>query len=282
MEFKKISKADWKAKIEKELRGKKPLNALTYKIGDEAEIDVLLQHEDQTLNKGLSTYPDNTSFGAYFLDHPSNNHLLHALNKGGSSIYLKDLNDNILKGVNTQYIDLILNPSSEIENRDLGLNIDRTFYLPEEQIINTTQLLKTGNLMKRIAYVLGSGSNIGLFMTDAILLNIALLRAIRSLMEEKKINGSIVTMVSFGDETLEYQLIRMTSQAMSAFTGGSDYVLFPIDGKWPLSDVTKVMHISNILNMESHISRQIDPWKGAYVIEKLTETIVDKVKKGGL
>jgi methylmalonyl-CoA mutase len=76
-------------------------------------------------------------------------------------------------------------------------------------------------------------------------------------------------------------LLRQTTEAMSAITGGIDnLVIHPYDavsqtGSNALSE-RMALNISLILKEESYFDKVIDPLGGSYAIEEITQTIAKK------
>jgi hypothetical protein len=287
MEFPKISKEEWKAKIEAELKGRKSLDDLKYQIGEELDVDILLQEEDRINSEELSTFPETPSYGIYFEGHPSNHIILESLAKGASSIFLDGKASpewiKWLDGVNLSYITLIVNDVLQVDNTEISSILSRknTKELQEQRIIDLDLNLKEGTLIDSLIELIGSDGNIGIKMNDAVVLNISLLRALRSLSEKRGKKNKLIAFIGRGDEVLEYQLIRYTTQSMAAISGGCDHILFPIHEDCTEQDASKIIHISNVLTHESRLTRFNDPWKGAYVIEKITNEIIEKIEKGG-
>ncbi|NNF36365.1 MAG: hypothetical protein HKN68_19840 [Saprospiraceae bacterium] len=287
MEFPKISKEEWKAKIEAELKGRKTLDELKYQIGKELDIDVLLQEEDRFKLEELSSFPDIPSYGIYFEGNPSNQIILESLVRGASSLYLEGETilgwDQLLDGVNMSYITFIVNDISQAENSEVSSKLSRkdTIELQEERIIDLDRQLKEETLIESLKEVIQSNGNIGLRMNDAVIMNVSLMRAIRSISEKRGRKDKLIAFIGSGEEALEYQLIRYTTQAIAAISGGCDHILFPIHEDCTEKDASKIIHISNVLTHESRMTRFNDPWKGAYVIEKITKEFIEKIEKGG-
>lgn len=287
MEFPKISKEEWKAKIEAELKGRKSLDELKYKIGKELDIDILLQEEDRISSKGFSSFPEIPHFGIYFEAKPHNHTILESLAKGASALYLKGMAskewNKSLEGVNLNYITLIVNDKLQVENSEIKsiISRDHTLELQEHRIINLDDHLEEGTLIDSIKEMFKTDGNVGIKLNDAIIMNISMMRALRNLLEKSGRENKLIAFIGKGDEALEYQLIRYTTQSMAAISGGCDYILFPIHRDCTEKEASQIIHISNVLTHESRINRFTDPWKGAYVIEKITHELIDKIEKGG-
>ncbi len=282
MDFPKISKEDWKAKIEAELKGKKSMEDLSYKIGEEIEIDILLQEEDRIENVSLEI-PENPTYGIYFEGIPENKMILEALKRGASTLYLKGSPrqewKEYMKGVTAEFIDLYVNDVRQSDEYDF-LYEDKTYELKPERILDITNSVDNSNLVASIDHLSNNDGNLGIVLNDAFVLNIAIIRSLRGLFQRNGINGKILSFISRKNESFENQLIRYTTQAIAAVTGGSDHTFFPIHENCKNEDVSKIIHIANVLIMESRLKRYKDPWRGSYVIERMTRSIIDKVKGG--
>lgn len=74
-------------------------------------------------------------------------------------------------------------------------------------------------------------------------------------------------------------LLRSTTAAMSAVLGGTDsLVVTPFDFWWDDSErgLRYARNIHHLLNEESHLSAVIDPLKGSYSVEIMTNKFVEK------
>lgn len=287
MEFPKISKEEWKAKIVTELKGRKTLEDLKYKIGQELEIDVLLQEEDRINLKELTSFPKTPSYGIYFQGNPNNQIILESLSKGSSSLYLEGKASPVwtqwLNGVNLSYITLIVSEPLQVENSEINAIISRnhTLELPKQKILDLDFHLKEGTLIGAAKEMLDSDGHIGIKMNDAFIMNISLVRALRSISETRGRKSKLIAFIGRGNEALEYQLIRYTTQSTAAISGGCDHILFPIHKDCTENEALKIIHISNVLTLESRLTRFSDPWKGSYIIEKITHELIEKIEKGG-
>jgi methylmalonyl-CoA mutase len=119
-------------------------------------------------------------------------------------------------------------------------------------------------------------------------LQIAALRAMRFLFETqrsdiKKLKLSCVASANLEDEDYHSNLLRFTTQTMSAIIGAADAIYIPpFDiGKKEASNFSRRIsrNIQHILKDESYFGEVIDPAFGSYFIETLTETIILSVLK---
>ena len=144
------------------------------------------------------------------------------------------------------------------------------------------ELLNRGFLPNQLSLSIGIGSN--------YFLEIAKIRALRYLWGQitaaydSKSSIEIVAHIGWSNKSLKDQhtnLLRQTTEAMSAAAGGSDsIVVHPYDqnSKDGSSDFSYRMaaNISNLLKEESYFDKVHDPLKGSHIIENLTELIRSK------
>jgi methylmalonyl-CoA mutase len=144
------------------------------------------------------------------------------------------------------------------------------------------ELLNRGFLPNQLCLSIGIGSN--------YFLEIAKIRALRYLWGQitaaygSKSSIEIVAHIGWSNKSLKDQhtnLLRQTTEAMSAAAGGSDsIVVHPYDQNSTdgSSDFAYRMaaNISNLLKEESYFDKVHDPLKGSHIIENLTELISSK------
>jgi methylmalonyl-CoA mutase len=144
------------------------------------------------------------------------------------------------------------------------------------------ELLNRGFLPNQLSLSVGIGSN--------YFLEIAKIRAFRYLWGQitaaygSKSSVEIVAHIGWSNKSLKDQhtnLLRQTTEAMSAAAGGSDsIVIHPYDQNSTngSSDFSYRMaaNISNLLKEESYFDKVHDPMKGSHIIENLTEIINSK------
>jgi hypothetical protein len=120
------------------------------------------------------------------------------------------------------------------------------------------------------------------------LLEIAKLRALRfgmynllgSIVEEAPYTPILASTsdIYFSNQDIEINLIRHTSEAISAVCGGADYVLVkPHNGNVSDSDAVRLANnIALLLKEEAHLDKVIDPYAGSYYLEQQTDTLAKK------
>ena len=149
-------------------------------------------------------------------------------------------------------------------------------------------------IIDRIEITLSCGSN--------YLVNIAKFRALRELVDlvlqghgvvstEKRIGVTATTGTLFITKNDRYNnLLRLTGQCMSAILGGCDEVIVAPYDKTDELSCRMANNIQLILREESYFDKVIDPAGGAYIIEHLTDQLIQKAwaefleieKSGGL
>lgn len=283
-----ILKQDWKEKIEKELRGRKNLADLVFTIQDGMAADPLLQEEDRIYNDELSTFPDHTSFGLSVNHQDSNKAIIESLKCGASSICIHGHKDwqwnELLDGIHLDYIKLFLVADENYNNvwKAMGIKKDLSerhiTIVPKDTLVDVEKSFSGGTLTEDISRIVNfSPLAIILHLSDQYILNIALLRAIRIMFQKNKSDAKIIVRLTPKEISEEYDLIQFSAQAMSAMAGGADYIFYPFTQKSSPQQVAKMMHVQNVITMESHATAVKDPWKGAYLIEHITQILVREI-----
>ncbi len=129
---------------------------------------------------------------------------------------------------------------------------------------------------------------------ESYFINIAKIRALKLLWNQilkawnEKINEfpSIISHIAISTQTDDsnYNLIKATTQAMSAVIGGSQsvYLLpgdFPENRRGTTFSRRIVRNIQHLMKMESYLDRVKDPAAGSYYIEQLTDTLAKEAWK---
>lgn len=120
-------------------------------------------------------------------------------------------------------------------------------------------------------YITGSDAEkeelISFWTSNALLQDIAQIRAIRSLQGQKK--SMILGYIEFPMEEKYNPLIFLTIQSMSCILGGTDIIILPHEP----SDVNMTrlgINIQHLCELESKLTLVDDPLKGSYLIEQMT------------
>ena len=121
--------------------------------------------------------------------------------------------------------------------------------------------------------------DVKVWLSKNLLFEIASLRAIRSLLQEK-ISGTLNIIAAYeieGSNDLgDYNLIEKTYKILSGVIGGANAILTEYKGD---EDSRLTLNIHNILDLESGLKNVMDPVGGAFYIEKLTAEIIRQVRE---
>ena len=191
----------------------------------------------------------------------------------------------ILQGVYLEMIEIYSDQKLDLlpSNEKITAESSQIHKIGKNQIIDIKSSLNNNTLFAELnrCVVNREISSLFLILNDAYIFTIALLRALRICLQKQKKAFTIGTISSPSGNEKEYDLIRFTHQVQAAQAGGSNCHLFQITPMTPDDHLTRMIHINNILNMESNHDLPKDPWKGAYAIEHLTKYIFEKIEKGG-
>lgn len=139
----------------------------------------------------------------------------------------------------------------------------------EDRIQSIKACLSEVDAAKEMEVVVNIGKN--------LLFEIASLRALRSLLDEK--GGSFRIIVEYdvegSNELGDYNLIEKTYKVLSGIMGCADAILTSYAGD---EESRLTLNIHNVLDLESGMKNVLDPLSGSYYIEKLTGEIIRQVK----
>jgi hypothetical protein len=283
-----ILKQEWKEKILKELKGKKNLDDLVFTIQKGLVTDALLLEEDRIYNDDLFSFPDQPSFGLSIKEQGTNKDIIESLKCGASSVCVMGKAEwnwkALLKDIHLDYIHLYVVADNNFNMNWNGIvpdNINQSqhiTYISDNSIIHMVDSYSDGTLINDLKSVLkDSDGGIILNISDHFILNISLLRAIRSIVQKTRPEVKILVQLSPNGKSEEYDLIQFSTQAMSAISGGADCILYPFNTSMKPQQVARMMHIQNIIAMESQATSVKDPWKGAYLIEHVTQVLINEL-----
>lgn len=279
-------KEQWNSVIEKKLKAGQSLD------------DLLVEYED-----GITMMPNIVSEEIQDIDHhldlssawvnmariPNDtdvemNRLIHlALNQGANGLVLdlKASNDyqNVLDGVMTEYLDIIVKSDNEIAldtykhpNVTVVINDnDQIVELPRNEKISAFRALRDQLDNDKPLFF-------SISVSKDLLFEIAFLRAVRLYLQEAKFKDVKLYGrfdVEGTNELGDYNLIEKTYKTMSIIIGGADAVISDYKGD---EDSRLTLNIQNILDLESSFKQVMDPTKGAYYIEMLTSKILERLK----
>ncbi|MDF1699271.1 MAG: methylmalonyl-CoA mutase family protein [Saprospiraceae bacterium] len=121
-------------------------------------------------------------------------------------------------------------------------------------------------------------SDIFVDLSKNMFFEIACLRALRALLEEKELpsfNIYVHYSLEGSNQLGDYNLIEKTYKVLSGILGGANAIVTPYNGD---EDSRLTLNIHNILDLESGMKNVMDPLSGSYYIEKLTGEIIRQVK----
>lgn len=301
IEFPKASKAEWLAKVEKDLRGK-AVSDLNFTAAGKTYSPF---HHPEDLPsppppvRGPRTEPCRSGASLEITDPAADNKvILDLLNKGANALLLHsaavnlaDSLDQLLGGVYRELIDVYLlqgPPSAGIQS------------LRGEVVeMKTYDALYTGDEQQRTAYVMAgmldeyarmlskelndAAVTFWVTVTDDYLTSIARLRALRlcyRLVADAfgvTTPCRIVAGVSSGAQDKYTAMISTAANVSAAITGGADTVFLPSglgdDAKEKQFLRRVAANTYNVLDHEAYLNRVADPAAGSYYLETLTEDI---------
>lgn len=190
----------------------------------------------------------------------------------------KNININSIYDLNQvqQYFDLDINSSES--NYDNSISIDSITELPSESDIEVAVLLDiiSRNKCTKI--------NVSARIDSNFFLNIAKFRAIRYLLSNiENLDFTLVAESSNFNKSvsdIENNIIRLTTEAMSAIIGGVNKVNMESYNSLKQNDDFGRRITNNILVLlenESYLKHVEDPLSGSYLIENLTNEFIKSV-----
>jgi methylmalonyl-CoA mutase len=301
--FPEVSKVEWLAKVEKDLRGKE-LSSLYFEV--EGRSFSPLHHRDDSLNKPspLFTSPS-WRIGQEFEFKgvkKTNEAILSALNLGVSSIYITGDYDEYLKdGIMEALLDGVLLDLVEVYYDDQNGSPYQYEGLPHSPDWPQYFSQKLG-LLDNITSAMGNDlflaySDVTLgtpfppvfhvFTSDNFFETVTSFRALRlcwQLLSEscgKQTDCRIVAhprIIKEGSDENSNR-IASTTHAMAAVIGGADTIMLsPGDGGIGTDFSNRIAtNVHHLLQFESYLDRVADPAAGSYFIEKLTDHYAEKI-----
>ncbi|WP_273445435.1 methylmalonyl-CoA mutase family protein [Neolewinella agarilytica] len=273
-EFPHITKTEWLAKVEKDLKGK-PLDSLNWEV--EGETFTPFWHiEDRPSNGNEVTSSRDWKIGVripFSSIKESNSLALEAL-MGGANFLRFDYPGSIEPKEQEDLLTGILVDIIDYAFFDLNAGGNRAYSRE-----NVREYLKVQ------AETPWPNPRIWLTITDDYFNSIAFLRAVRLCLQQINHEHGLPTdceigvMIKATDENADYQKIKNTSQAMAAIIGGADILIIePSNGEDDSSFERRVArNVQNVLREEAYLHRVADPAAGSYYIEALTDTFARKI-----
>ena len=308
-EFDTQTREEWIAKANLDLKGKKDANDFLYFVEDGLQISAFQTHDSVQTNYAIDG--PSTISGVIIGDTKDDNQIARKLLENGAQALAFDLDasTNFADLFDGIYLDMIttylVSPKDDIDQNKLSEYISNNYsdknidIIIEGNIISKnfkrviTTLDHTTNFRDRILKftntfrALSDGSEyqdavLKLSLKKDFLAQIAELRAIRiiwsKILEEKNISFTPLTIISTLD-ILDVQndeihpLIQANYLLMSAYMGMSDIAFgLPYSTDPELARLS--LNIQHIFKEESLLDRVMDPTRGSYIIESLTDQMV--------
>jgi hypothetical protein len=273
--FPDYSKAEWLAKVEKDLKGK-PMDGLNWEV--EGEVYSPFWHANDLAEKPASIKSSGICQLGVKIDvndpKEANQLALTALSGGANFLYFFDIDDShksedyrdtLYAGILTDIVEVVWHNSPKPFLSYTLDNVEKELLmfsvLPERPRILWMEL--SGNYFQDIATL------------RAVRLCANLIAKTYDVTPLFKI-GVIVKGDAADPNTAK---IRSTAHAMAAMTGGADILMIePADGDGDNTFERRIArNIHNLLQEESHLNQVADPAAGSYYIENLTNTIAEKI-----
>jgi len=273
IKFPEVSKAEWLAKVEKDLRGK-PLAGLDFEVAGATFSPLHHQDDHPAFSRPFTTATD-CKLGIFIevADPISANKLaLEALMGGANYLYFYDphyagkagYKDQLYAGIMTDIVDVVWhNRPYQVPVHDL------------EAISHT--LLRFSNTPGESTIWLAPGPD---YLTNIAFLRAARLCASLIVSHQPKITGFQLGLIINGDAAdPNTAKIRATAHAMAGMIGGADILMIkPSDNAGETAFERRIArNIHHLLTEESHLGAVDDPAAGAYYIEALTDHLANKI-----
>lgn len=271
--FKDRSKAEWLAKVEKDLKGK-PLASLYFEVAGAKFSPLHHQDDHPVLPEPVSTSTA-CKLGVFIEveDAPSGNKLaLEALMGGANYLYFHDpyyakkagYKEQLYAGILTDIVDVVWH------NRPFRVQVN--------------DMESIGNGLRQFSESTGDAT-IWLTPGPDYLTNIAFIRAVRLcanliVAHKPEASGYEIGLITQGDEADPNSAkIRSTAHAMAAMIGGADILMMrPSDGVGKTAFERRIArNVHHLLTEEAQISKVADPAAGSYYIENLTDHLAQKI-----
>lgn len=273
--FKDISKAEWLARVEKDLKGK-ALSSLDFEVAGRTFSPFHHREDLDELPRPISTSTE-CDLGVFIeVKDPvaANKRALEALIGGASYIYFydphyldsgEDYKEELYKDILTDIADIVWH------------NSPKPFPVEGIEAISKRLLIASNDLSSNFTFWLQLSHN--------HLANIAYVRAVRLcanlILEETKASSNYqIGVYVAGDEAdPNAAKINSTAHAIAAITGGADILMIAASDEEGASAFERrvARNVHNVLIEESHLGKVADPAAGSYYIETLTDHLAQKI-----
>lgn len=271
--FPDVTKAEWLAKVEKDLKGK-PLSGLNFEVAGEV-FSPIHHHDDHPDLYGPVVATSACKLGVFIEveDAVSGNKLaLEALMGGANYLYFYDPHYAKKTGYKEQlYADILTDIVDVVwHNR------------PGQVRINDIESIGLG--LRDFSESIGDAT-IWLAPGPHYLTNIAFIRAVRLCADlivahKPETSGYRLGLITAGDAAdPNTAKIRSTAHAMAAMIGGADVLMIkPSDDTGKTAFERRIArNIHHVLTEESYLDQVADPAAGSYYIENLTNHLAQKI-----
>jgi hypothetical protein len=270
--FPEVSKVEWLAKVEADLKGK-PLSSLDFEVGGQAFSPIHHQDDLDALPQPIRSSA-NCRLGVFIeVEDPveANKLALEALVGGANYIYFYDAGgsgtnakDILYKGILTDIVDVVWHTA------------------PKPFL---TYNAETAAKWLALFSIQRGPQTIWIQFGHNHLENIALLRAVRLcinlILEETGESHSyqIGVVVEGNEADPNAAKIKSTAQAMAAINGGADILMVkPSDGIGTTPFERRIArNVHHLLSEEANFDQVADPAAGSYYIEALTDHLAQKI-----
>ena len=270
-----ISHEKWLEKVDNELKGKKTTEDLIHFYNTGLILNPTAPEETKIHN--IKSFPPELRIGLVTSQTSTSEDLLSLLKVGVNTLIYNDpvSDSDKYREVVTDYIDIIAESTDHLATRE-----EIWPGLKTSTVVSGNIHISQNNIWQKIASPLFGGADacIRIVLSDDILHNISVLRAIRWVAEKTDNKITLIGEASVTDGEKEQSLIQASSQAMSFRMGGGD-IFIPPSEETSIVQLKRYIHILNIMSMESNMNAASDPCRGAYTIESLTAQAIQKIEE---
>ncbi len=270
-----ISHEKWLEKVDNELKGKKTTQDLIHTYPTGLTLDPTAPSE--SFNHELKSFPKELKVGVVTSQTSTSEELVSLLKIGVNTLIYDDptTTSEKYREVVADYLHIITESADHQASRK---KIWPDLINPS--VISGTSHISETNLWQNSAQLLSAESEpyIRVVLSDDILYNISVVRAIRWVAEKLGKKVTLIGEATVDGEENEKALIQASAQAMSFRIGGGDIFLPPSE-ETSTTQLKRYVHIINIMAMESSMNATIDPSRGSYTIESLTAQAIKKIEE---
>lgn len=274
----------WMKGMQKEL-GQQSLNPMNASSVSAFPVSPYSPHAQMTV---LASFPTHFSIGAW-VDASSKEEVMNALMGGAECLFVKNDNANFagMEDVLGNIISFqVPNTASLSQLRAWYLSQgwdEKDFrcaiYSPSEQVweIKGNSPDEVLSCLKTHANITSEVCQVVYHLTGNYFFDLSLLRAIRAIMDHRSNTFQLVACCSgLADEEVYSDLLRLSTQSLSAVLGGANVVVLKdIGHEDKVESARWSRNILHLLREESRLNELKDFGAGAYGIETLTQGIIN-------